>query len=70
MRYFVMNNQYAWVEVKAEVYASADRDPRLINNTATLNSDKFVDVNVRSVGLDSLAELSRLMEGPPATFLI
>lgn len=70
MRYFVMNASYAWVEVNADTYASAGRDPRLINNTATLNSEAFVDVNVRNIGLDSLAELSRLMQGPPDTFLI
>lgn len=65
MRYFVMNSSYNWVEVISEVHASAGEDRNFLTNTATLNSEKFVDVNVRNIGLESLAELSRLMQSPP-----
>ena len=60
VKYFVMKSDYSWAEVTKEVYDTAGTDPNLITNTATLNSENFVDITVRNIGLAELAELFRI----------
>lgn len=67
MRYFVMDSRYTWVEVSRDVYATAGSNKGLIPNTATLNSESFVDVTVKNIGLDSLASLLQLMMNRKST---
>ncbi len=62
MKYFVMLADYSWAEVCQHDFALAGSDDRFINNTATLNSESFVDINVRNIGLDSLTELNLIIQ--------
>lgn len=57
MRYFVMDDNCKWIEVSEDVSRAS-----LSHNRVSLSSDSFVNINVRHIRADSLAELSCIMQ--------